>query len=294
MKDIKKAGTILIRLTDFITTPDIHRTKIKFNMNASDIEKRAWDLLLEDSEEWIKMNAWKKVQSNNNLNHADYLIALAQYYPYGPEYFIFGGLYKVEKIEPEVFDDVGYKLTLMNQYQSYIKRLIIKLERPIGRDIYNRKYSTIQEQLNPEIYELAPNVKLGHFNGFQNVKLRHKELQQIVQRNEPSWQSSLSYVKGVYVITDLNNGRLYVGSASGNNDGLWQRWSNYATLNNLTGGNKAFIDILEEKGDKYIINNFQYAILEIFDTRTKANTIIERENYWKNVLGTRKHGMNYN
>ena len=47
-------------------------------MNAGDWDKRAWDLLLEDDPEWIGMNRWKTKQSNNNLNYADYLIALAQ------------------------------------------------------------------------------------------------------------------------------------------------------------------------------------------------------------------------
>ena len=284
----------MIRLTDFIKTPNSSKTKIKFNMNASDAEKRAWDFLLEDKEDWITLNAWKTKQPNNNLNNADYLIALAQYYPYGPEYFIFGGLYKVEKIIPEVFNQRGYELTLMDEYQEYIKRLIIKIERPIGRDVYNRLYDNVQQQLNPEVYEIAPNVKLGHFNGYQNVSLRHKDLQQIINRNEPSWKKALSYVKGVYVITDLSNGQLYIGSASGNTEGLWQRWSNYAHLENLTGGNKEFLKLLSVKGKHHIIENFQYSILEIFDTRTKVQTIIERENYWKSVLDTKEHGMNHN
>lgn len=284
----------MIKLTDFITTPNDDKAKIKFNMNASDVSKRALDFLLEDSEEWINLNAWKKKQTNNNLNHAEYLIALAQYYPYGPQYFMFGGLYKVEKMLPEVFDQVGYKLTLLDDYSEYIKRLIIKIDKPIGRDVYNRKYNTIQEQLNPEVYEVAPNVKLGHFNGYQNVSLKHKSLQQIIQNNEPSWKKALSYVKGVYVITDLSNGQLYIGSASGNTDGLWQRWSNYAHLDDLTGGNKAFVSILKEKGSNYIINHFQYSILEIFDTKTKVDTILERENYWKNVLDSKRHGLNHN
>ena len=51
---------------------------------------------------------------------------------------------------------------------------------------------------------------------------------------------------------------------------------------------------LTDKGKDYIINNFQYSILEIFDTKTKVDTIINRENYWKNVFCTRKHGMNFN
>ncbi|NJH85967.1 GIY-YIG nuclease family protein [Staphylococcus agnetis] len=284
----------MIKLKDFLKIPDEKRTKIKFNMNAADVTKRAWDFLLEDSEEWIIMNAWKTKQTNNNLNHADYLVALAQYYPYGPQYFIFGGLYKVEKKVPEVFNDVGYQLTLMEENSQYIKRLIIKIDKPIGRDAYNRRYETIQEQLNPEVYEVAPSTKLGHFNGYQNVCLKHKELQQIIQHNEPSWREALSYVKGVYVITDLSNGQLYVGSASGNTDGLWQRWSCYAHLSDLTGGNKEFHHILENKGKDYIINHFQYSILEIFDTKTKVEVILERENYWKNVLDSKQHGMNHN
>ncbi|EJE19586.1 GIY-YIG nuclease family protein [Staphylococcus epidermidis] len=285
----------MIELNKFIKVPDLNKTKIKFNMNAGNVEIKAWDLLFKEDEiEWEQINAWKTKHPNNNLNHADYLLAFAQYYPYGPEYFIFGGLYKIKKIEPEVFDEVGYELTLMADYKEYRKRLIVKLKRPIGRDLYNRLYKNIQDTLEPEVYEIAPNTKLGHFPGYQNVTLSHPQMQQIISRNEPSWKQALMNVKGVYVITDLSNGKLYIGSASGNTDGIWQRWSDYANIENLTGGNKLLNEIKLDKGKDYIINNFQYSILEIFDTKTKADTIINRENYWKNVFCTRKYGMNYN
>lgn len=285
----------MIELNKFIKVPDLNKTKIKFNMNAGNAEIKAWDLLFkEDETEWEQINAWKTKHPNNNLNHADYLLAFAQYYPYGPEYFIFGGLYKIKKIEPEVYDEVGYELTLMEDYKEYRKRLIVKLKKPIGRDLYNRLYKNIQDTLEPEVYEIAPNTKLGHFPGYQNVTLSHPQMQQIISRNEPSWKQALMNVKGVYVITDLSNGKLYIGSASGNTDGIWQRWSDYANIENLTGGNKLLNEIKLDKGKDYIINNFQYSILEIFDTKTKADTIINRENYWKNVFCTRKYGMNYN
>lgn len=284
----------MIKLKDFISVPDASKTKVKFNMDAGGPNKRAWDLLLDDSPEWIALNSWKTKQSNNNLNTANYLIALAQYYPYGSEYFVFGGLFEVQKIHPEIFQGHGYKLTLMDNYKEYIKRLIIKIEKPIGRNVYTRKYENLQERLNPEIYELAPNTKLGHFPGYQSVSLKHNELKQIISRNEPSWKQALSNVKGVYVITDISNGKLYIGSASGNAEGIWQRWSAYANTNNLTGGNKELINILTDKGEQYIIGNFKYSILEIFDTKTKADTVIDRENYWKNVLCTVPHGMNHN
>ncbi|MCG1907019.1 GIY-YIG nuclease family protein [Staphylococcus epidermidis] len=285
----------MIELNKFIKVPDLNKTKIKFNMNAGNAEIKAWDLLFkEDETEWEQINAWKTKHPNNNLNHADYLLAFAQYYPYGPEYFIFGGLYKIKKIEPEVYDEVGYELTLMEDYKEYRKRLIVKLKKPIGRDLYNRLYKNIQDTLEPEVYEIAPNTKLGHFPGYQNVTLSHPQMQQIILRNEPSWKQALMNVKGVYVITDLSNGKLYIGSASGNTDGIWQRWSDYANIENLTGGNKLLNEIKLDKGKDYIINNFQYSILEIFDTKTKVDTIINRENYWKNVFCTRKYGMNYN
>ena len=285
----------MIELNKFIIVPNLNKTKIKFNMNAGNVEIKAWDLLFkEDETEWEQINAWKTKHPNNNLNHADYLLAFAQYYPYGPEYFIFGGLYKIKKIEPEVYDEVGYELTLMEDYKEYRKRLIVKLKKPIGRDLYNRLYKNIQDTLEPEVYEIAPNTKLGHFPGYQNVTLSHPQMQQIISRNEPSWKQALMNVKGVYVITDLSNGKLYIGSASGNTDGIWQRWSDYANIENLTGGNKLLNEIKLDKGKDYIINNFQYSILEIFDTKTKVDTIINRENYWKNVFCTRKHGMNFN
>ncbi|EGG70783.1 GIY-YIG nuclease family protein [Staphylococcus epidermidis] len=285
----------MIELNKFIKVPNLNKTKIKFNMNAGNVEIKAWDLLFkEDETEWEQINAWKTKHPNNNLNHADYLLAFAQYYPYGPEYFIFGGLYKIKKIEPEVYDEVGYELTLMEDYKEYRKRLIVKLKKPIGRDLYNRLYKNIQDTLEPEVYEIAPNTKLGHFPGYQNVTLSHPQMQQIISRNEPSWKQALMNVKGVYVITDLSNGKLYIGSASGNTDGIWQRWSDYANIENLTGGNKLLNEIKLDKGKDYIVNNFQYSILEIFDTKTKADIIINRENYWKNVFCTRKYGMNYN
>ena len=158
----------MIKFEDFFRVQDPENTKVKFNMHAGDTNHPAWDYLLqgEENPEWIGMNAHKKKQANNNLNKAKYLLAFAQYYPYGPEYYIFGGMYEVEKITPEVVDGKGYNLTLMSDFEEYRKRLIIKLSQPIGQDLYLRLYKNLQSsKLNPEIYELAPSTKLGDFPG---------------------------------------------------------------------------------------------------------------------------------
>lgn len=283
----------MIKFSDFMPVDFPDKTKVKFNMNAGNTALRAWDYLLDDAPEWVAMNAHKRKQANNNLNHADYLLAFAQYYPYGPQYYIFGGMYQVEKILPEVFDAVGYKLTLLPDYADYRKRLIIRLKKPIGRDIYNKPYQSVQRDFDPEVYELAPATKLGAFPGYSKVLLSHKDLQTIIKLDAPEWENALSSVKGVYCITDRSTGQLYIGSATGDIAGIWQRWSSYADVTNLTGGNKAFEE-LKNNGADYIVENFSYSILEIFDMRTKREDIIQRESYWKRVFQTIKYGMNNN
>lgn len=281
----------MIMFEDFFPVDHPDRTKVKFNMNGGNVRYPAWDYLREDHPNWVTMNAYKTKHANNNLNHADYLLAFAQYYPYGANYYIFGGMYEVKKKIPEVFHVEGYDLTLMDNFADYRKRLIIRLERPIGRDIYNKPYSSVQRDFKPEVYELAPSTKLGPFTGYSNVHLTHKELRQIIKQNAPEWKTALSKVKGVYCITDNSTGRLYIGSASGNSEGIWQRWSAYANVDNLTGGNKTFEE-LKNSGAEYIIDNFSYSILEIFDMRTKREVIAQREEYWKKVFTTVKFGMN--
>lgn len=283
----------MIKFSDFMPVDFPDKTKVKFNMNAGNTALRAWDYLLDDAPEWIAMNAHKRKQANNNLNHADYLLAFAQYYPYGPQYYIFGGMYRIEKILPEVFDAVGYKLTLLPDYVDYRKRLIIRLKKPIGRDIYNKPYQSVQRDFDPEVYELAPATKLGAFPGYSKVLLSHKDLQTIIKLDAPEWKNALSSVKGIYCITDRSTGQLCIGSATGDIAGIWQRWTSHADVTNLTGGNKAFEE-LKNNGADYIVENFSYSILEIFDMRTKREDIIQRESYWKRVFQTIKYGMNNN
>ena len=172
---------------------------------------------------------------------------------------------------------------------KYIKRLIIKLDRPVGRYIYNKPFENVQRDFNPEIYELTPSARLCDFNGYNNVLLLHKDLQIIAKYGAPQWENALKNVKGIYAITDISNGKIYIGSATGEN-GIWQRWCSYAK--GLTGDNKDFINIVKENGEDYIRSNFTYSILEIFDMKTKDDYIISREHHWMKVFQTKKFGMN--
>jgi len=286
----------MINFSDFLPVPDPARTKVKFNIKAGDDGVPAWELLQrEDQEPWLNMTRYRvEGSSSNNLDKVDFVLAFAQYPLYGPNFFIFGGLFETRLVVPKIDRDSGYILTPMVQHSEYIRRLIVKLDVPPGQS-YLRWYETLQTSLiKPIVYELAPDTKLGAFPGYQNVLLRHSEMQRIVKNAEPSWRNALSNIKAVYVITDTSDGRLYIGSASGEADGLWQRWAAYANINKLTGGNAKLEALRTERGPEHIVNYFQYSILEIFDKKTRGDTILLREAFWKKALNSHENGLNAN
>lgn len=286
----------MIKFIDFLPVPVPARTKVKFNIRAGADGVPAWELLQsEDQEPWLNMTRYRaEGNSNNNLDEADFVLAFAQYPLYGPNFFIFGGLFETRLVIPKINKGSGYVLAPMLQHSEYIRRLIVKLDIPPGQS-YLRWYETLQTSLiKPIIYELAPDTKLGAFPGYQNVPLRHSEMQRIIKNAEPSWRNALSNIKAVYVITDTSDGLLYVGSASGEADGLWQRWTAYANVNKLTGGNNKLEALLKERGPEHIVNHFQYSILEIFDKKTRDDTILQREAFWKKALNSRENGLNAN
>ena len=295
----------MIKFTDFIkdfTEGKQSKIKFKFHMSTDflGLEKSPYDCLIEDAEDWQNLNNYRNEKGKSSrLDGYDYLVSFAQYNIYGRNFFVFGGVYKVEIAKPEHYEIGGYNISLLDNkdpigefLNKYRKRLIVKLDENLGIN-FELTYEAIEKK-NIEVFEVFPNIASGKFNGYQNVSITHKELREIVSNNELSWKLALSYIKAVYVITDTKTGKLYIGSASGNSQGLWQRWECYADFRDLTGGNKEFEVLVEKNGKDYILNNFKYSIVEIFDTKTNQEYILERENYWKNVFETKKFGMNKN
>ena len=289
----------MIKFTDFIKDftegKDLSRIKVKFHKNADFCsgEKDTTQYLFEDDESkesvWTILNSWrgnsKNKETSSLLDYCDYLITFSQYNLYGSDFYIFGGIYEIKKAFPEKYGKNGDDIKLLKDYKEYRKRLIVKFK--TGR-VFERWYFSLQDD-DIEIFELFPDIASEKFNGYQNVSIVYKNLK--IALNDPTWIGALKNVKAIYAITDISNGKLYIGSACGNG-GLFGRWSDY--INNLTGGNQEFEDIKKINGEDYIKKNFKYSIVEIFDTKTKQEYILERENYWKNVFETKKFGMNKN
>ena len=283
----------MIKFTDFIkdfTDGKESKIKCKFHMSTDflGLEKSPYDCLMEDDIDWQNLNNYRNEKGKSSkLDRYDYLISFVQYNIYGRNFFVFGGIYEVKIANTNYYGIGGYDITLFQKFKEYRKRLVIKLTENLGIN-FELTYEKVKEK-NIEIFELFPDVASEKFNGYQNVSLMYKDLK--IALNDPTWIGALKNVKAIYAITDISNGKLYIGSACGNG-GLFGRWSDY--INNLTGGNQEFEDIKKINGEDYIKKNFKYSIVEIFDTKTKQEYILERENYWKNVFETKKFGMNKN
>ena len=123
------------------------------------------------------------------------------------------------------------------------------------------------------------------FPGYDKVNISWEGLSKIVLKE--GWRTALENQKGVYLITDTNNGKMYVGSAYGENI-LLGRWKSYIKTGH---GNNVELKRLDLD---YIKKNFRYSILDIFKSTIDDKIIIERESWWKEILKTRQFGYNSN
>ena len=112
-----------------------------------------------------------------------------------------------------------------------------------------------------------------------------------MRRERPDWKAALEKVKGIYLIVDKSNGKMYVGSAYGN-AGIWSRLRCYVGTGH--GWNDKLIKIIHSNGTDYARENFQFSVLELRSMRTDDRDILNRETYWKRVLQSRKFGYNSN
>jgi len=131
------------------------------------------------------------------------------------------------------------------------------------------------------------------FPGYDNIIISFASLEGIINNAKQDWKVALENFKGVYLITDISNGKRYVGSAYGDS-GIWARWSNYVSSGGH-GGNDELVEIIEKNGIEYARQNFQFTLLELISMKTDDESVVWRESFWKEALLTRgEYGYNKN
>ncbi len=276
----------MMLLFDFLSllNADINPSDCKIHLVTSDGKDNPLDLYRAG-----EFEEWQRIQRKKNFSRK-YVITLISL----PEAdkWLFAGAYRVngDPAENYIYDGTScfyYSLVKDERCAEMNGRLILSYKRS-WRQPYLYGEKCIEELFLHEVR--AERLTIADFSGFKFINLSRKELEMIVRHKVSSWQSALSSVSGVYLISDTASGKLYVGKASGEG-GLWQRWSDYVAT--LHGGNVELKRLIKENEVEYV-SNFRYSVLEIADTHTSEEELYQRESHWKNILLSRLHGLNAN
>ncbi|MFV0183868.1 GIY-YIG nuclease family protein [Empedobacter falsenii] len=267
----------IIKLNDILNIEDISNTKVRFNLmfggnwNPIEIFKN------NDFEKILEGQYWnyKAKKSYKNGQTTIGLIKIKD------DMWLLFHIGKITK-DLDKLDAVGYEYETLDQYDKYFGRLIIRYKNSSQNMIRNA--ASVLDDC--EVFQILPDIFDNDiFPGYDKVNISWNELTRVIEKE--TWITALQNQKGVYLITDVSNGKMYVGSAYGN-DMLLNRWRNYAKYGN--GNNK----LLKELDFEYLKDNLRFSILEIFKSTTDEKIILERERWWKETLLTRKFGYNAN
>ena len=180
---------------------------------------------------------------------------------------------------------------ILEEYRPLFGRLVMKFHKgnTMGRYVFNLSYLNNEE----EVIEILPCIYSGEqFEGYDNVNLPYNKLKDIFEgKIMPTYYEALKKITGIYCLTDTSNGKLYIGSATGEG-GVAQRWGNY--LSSKHGGNVKLRKLYQQKGDKYFEKYFTYTLIEYFGLSYHPEKILKREQYWKKCFNTIEHGYNDN
>lgn len=243
------------------------------------------DEYVRDFETWKGWNRWKP---EKNVFNRPYIFSIIDYYPEANTW-LFGGIWKVVSRDLKIKRAHAYEIELDEATKPLIGRLLLKYCKT-GRNNYRLFEKEIPKMIVSQILKEPYNGAV--FCGYENINHTFSTMEMVYRNQKLDWKGALANVKGVYLISDAENGKRYVGSAYGGT-GLWSRWQCYMSTGH--GFNNELTQVIKQYGMDYARKNFSISLLEYFPMKTSDNDVIGRESYWKNALMTRgKFGYNKN
>lgn len=278
----------MIKLNDLLnlTEEQAANTKIRFNMNNGHDDPIK---LYQDNREIINKQWFYWKEGNKSLFQVGQIAICLVRMPKNKDQWLLTTIDTVSKDLNVDKKGIGYEGTPIKEYEKYFGRVIVKFHNEheqLVRWLNNLKSDLEVSQILPDTF------RDDSFPGYDNVKLSYSDLKRIVKNSYNDWIAALSNQKAVYLITDTNTGKLYVGSATSDNEMLLKRWKDY--LETGHGGNEKLIKLVEAEGIEYIEKYFQYSILENYNAKVDDKFVLGRESWWKDVLKSEDFGYNGN
>ncbi len=194
----------------------------------------------------------------------------------------FVGVYKILNCTQQKNGFFIYEMNEVRGFEDLIEKVVIDWKNPISW------HQWISNEM--PVIEINQGLRHQQFKDYFDFILDFKELKELVYNKYIDWVRMLSITKGVYLISDSKTGKLYVGSAYGE-DGIWGRWSNYV-ITNGHGNNKTLKELVS-KDENYAFN-FRFSILMLLPKTVTPDEAISKELLFKRKLGTNSFGLNNN
>ena len=237
-------------------------------------------------DEWVddprKWQSWQEYRGARNDFNRELIFSLMDLYT-ETDAWIFGGVYRVVGRHSDRYD-----INLEKCGEMFVGRLKIRSDyrSRLMRVNFENHYDRF------EVLEILREPYSGRvFPGYEAIDIHLTELRILIRNDKADWKAALEHIKGIYMITDEDTGKRYVGSAYGD-QGIWGRWADYAQSGH--GGNKELEALLGNRDPGYAGKNFLFALLEYRPFNTSDATVIDRENYWKTALLTKDCRYGYN
>lgn len=268
-----------IKLNDILRLNNLNNVKIRFNViidgNKNPIE------LFKNGEilEMLNRHYWNS-NRNKSFREGQITVGLVKI-KQNEDFWLLFHIGQVTK-DLNILNGVGYEYQDLTDYQKYVGRLIVKYKNTTQALVRNAE-AVIDDCYVSQI--LPDTFDNDLFPGYDKINISWIEMNRVLDKE--NWKTALQNQKGVYLITDISNGKKYVGSAYGT-EMILGRWRDYIKTGH--GGNIK----LRELTFDYIKQNFRYTILEIYKSTTADEVIINRESWWKEILQSKRHGYNEN
>ena len=238
------------------------------------------DVFVRSRKEW---QGWQEFRPKTNQFNRRYIFSVIDFY-HETDIWLFGGVWEVMERLPD-----SYVVSLTGQGRHFVGRL--KLHSP-----YRQRGTRVNLEKRLDEFTASQILREEYsgldFPGHDSIDIGFGELEALILNDRPDWRSILGNTKGVYLITDGETGRLYVGAAYGDG-GVWSRWREYIETGH--GGNAELKRLLRNRNLDYCRKHFRFSLLESHAARVADEAIIERESHWKRILNSRgEFGLNKN
>lgn len=257
-----------------------HDDQYRFHLaKPSNSGTRPLDVLTRSKEDWL---GWQRYRGNAKERFpVDKIVSFAQI---SGNRFLFGGVFEITSRSSK-----RYSVKYTKDYSELIGRLILEFTGKNTRATVFKPSYVFENSLVSGIYEHR--FQGEPFISYEEINHSFSAIDIIISNSLPDWKVALSSIYGIYLISDKNTGKHYVGSAYGGN-GIWGRWSNY--VNNFHGSNDDLVELFNKKSETYFRENFKFCLLEVMSSSSTKEEVIGKESLWKNKLFTKEHGHNRN